>query len=95
VGNKNALKEKHIKKIITTYRERTTIDKYSYVTALEELAENDYNLNIPRYVDTFEEEEPVDIDAVASELQSIDKDITSTNALIADFCNQLNIKTPF
>jgi len=95
VGNQNALKEQHINKIIASYRERTTINKYSYVATLEEIAENDYNLNIPRYVDTFEEEEPVNIEAVASKLQSIDKDITTTNTLIADFCNQLNIKTPF
>ena len=94
-GNKNKLLDEHIDTIVETYRERTTIDKYSYVATLDEIAENDYNLNIPRYVDTFEEEEPVDLEAVAKELKNLDDDIEDTDAQIADFCHQLNIKTPF
>ena len=61
------LKSEHIEKIISTYRERRSEDKYSH-----EIRENDYNLNISRYVDTFEEEEIIDIDALASEIASID-----------------------
>lgn len=57
---------------ITVENGRFEIDKYSYVASLEEIAENDYNLNIPRYVDTFEEEEPVDIDAVMAEIKSLE-----------------------
>lgn len=94
-GNKNKLTEAHIEKIVNTYRKRKSIDKYSYVATMEEIKENDYNLNIPRYVDTFEEEEPVDIAAVSSELKALEKDITETDASIADFCKQLNISTPF
>lgn len=94
-GNKNKLTDEHIDTIVNTYRERKTIDKYSYVATLDEVAENDYNLNIPRYVDTFEEEDPIDLDVVANELQALEKDIIETDATIADFCNQLNIKTPF
>lgn len=74
---------------------RFEIDKYSYVASLEEIAENDFNLNIPRYVDTFEEEEPVDIASVAKEIQNIDADLKETNSLIASFCKELNIETPF
>ena len=59
------LRAEDIDKIVTTYRERTAEDKYSYVAPLSEIEENDYNLNIPRYVDTFEEEEPVDLAAVS------------------------------
>src|SRR5690606_12044104 len=70
-GNQNQLRGEDIDKIIDTYKERTTTDKYSYVATLEEIAENDYNLNIPRYVDTFEEEEPVDLQAVAQQLQAL------------------------
>ena len=95
VKNENVLREADIDKIITTYRNRTTEDKYAYVASLEEVKENDYNLNIPRYVDTFEEEEPVDINAVAEEIQALDKEIQETDTLIADYCTQLNIKTPF
>lgn len=72
VKTQNVLTQENIDKIITTYRERKTEDKYSYVATLDEIAENDYNLNIPRYVDTFEEEEPVDIDAVMAEIKSLE-----------------------
>lgn len=95
VKTQNMLREEDINKIITTYRERNTKEKYSYVASLEEIAENDYNLNIPRYVDTFEEEEAVDITAVAQEIKSLDADLNETDALIASFCAELNIETPF
>jgi type I restriction enzyme M protein len=74
---------------------RFEIDKYAYVASIEEIAENDYNLNIPRYVDTFEEEEPVDIPAVAQEIQKLDAELKETDELIASFCEELNIETPF
>ena len=94
-GNKNKLQPKHIEKIISTYSTRTTVDKFSYVATLDEVIENDYNLNIPRYVDTFEEEAPIDLSAVAKELQEVAERSRSTDKIIADFCQQLNIKTPF
>lgn len=95
VGNQNALRDSDVDKIINTYRNRETIDKYSYVASLAEIAENDYNLNIPRYVDTFEEEEPIDLDQVAAELKMLDKEIESTDAEIARYCAELGISTPF
>lgn len=94
-GNKNKLTEEHIEKIVATYQDRKTIDKYSYVATMEEVKENDYNLNIPRYVDTFEEEEAIDLNVVSKELNDLDKDMTSTDKTLADFCQQLNISTPF
>ena len=87
--------DEDVERIVNTYRNRETIDKYSYVATLEEIAENDYNLNIPRYVDTFEEDEPVDLDAVSTELKAIETDLQSTNETIAEFCAELNISTPF
>lgn len=65
--NQNQLEEDHIKKIVETYRKRETVEKYAYLATTEELAENDFNLNIPRYVDTFEEEEEIDLVAVRAE----------------------------
>ncbi|WP_284126590.1 type I restriction-modification system subunit M [Parerythrobacter aestuarii] len=65
--NQNQIEEEHIAKIVETYRKRETVDKYSYLATPEEIAENDYNLNIPRYVDTFEEEEEIDLVAVRAE----------------------------
>ncbi len=72
VKTQNILREKDIEKIINTYIERKTEDKYSYVAALSEIEENDYNLNIPRYVDTFEEEEAIDIHTVMSEIKTLE-----------------------
>lgn len=94
-GNQNVLRNEDVEQIVNTYRNRETIDKYSYVATLDEIAENDYNLNIPRYVDTFEEEEPVDLDTVSAELKQIQIDLQSTNETIAGFCAELNILTPF
>lgn len=72
VKNQNMLREEHIEKIVNTYRNRTVIEKYSHLATLEEVAENDYNLNIPRYVDTFEEEEEIDIHTVMKEIKSLE-----------------------
>ena len=72
VKTQNVLREKHIDKIVDTFRERKVIEKYSYRATLAEVAENDYNLNIPRYVDTFEEEEEIDIQAVMAEIKELE-----------------------
>ena len=95
VGNQNALSNCHVEKIIKTYQARENVDKYAYKAPLSEIKENDYNLNIPRYVDTFEEEEMVDIEAVAKELQDLESKMQETDKIIAGFCKELNIKTPF
>ncbi len=94
-GKDNVLLPEHIEKIVDTYTERKELDKYSYRASLAEIKENDYNLNIPRYVDTFEEEEPIDIEAVAEELKALETEIKQTDTTIAEFCKELNIKTPF
>jgi len=94
VKTQNVLLTEHIEKIVSTYRERTAEDKYSYVAELSEVAENDYNLNIPRYVDTFEEEEAVDLEAVARELKQLEVEMQETDAVIADYCQQLGIEAP-
>ncbi|WP_018969051.1 type I restriction-modification system subunit M [Rubritalea marina] len=95
VGNQNQLRPEDISKIVDTYTNRETIDKFSYLAPLSEIEENDYNLNIPRYVDTFEEEEPVDLDAVSEELKALESEMAATNATIASFCQELNINAPF
>ena len=92
--NQNFLREQDINKIISTFEERKAEDKYSFVASLEEIAENDYNLNIPRYVDTFEEEEPVDLAAVTKELKQIDEDMVGIDETIQGFCDELGIEAP-
>jgi len=91
----NYLTDQHIDKIITTYRSRAEEKKYSKRVLLSEIAENDYNLNIPRYVDTFEAEEQIDINAIAHELQQLETEMLETDKTIADFCKELKINTPF
>src|SRR5690606_4339599 len=70
--NQNVLLNEHVNKIVDTYQERTEIEKFSHKATLQEIADNDYNLNIPRYVDTFEEEEEIDIQAVMAEIKSLE-----------------------
>ena len=93
--NQNRLTAEHIDKIVQTYRDRTALEKYSFVATTADLEENEYNLNIPRYVDTFEEEEPVDLDQVALQIQEITKDMKATDSEIAKFCDELGIASPF
>lgn len=72
VKTQNRLRPQHIQKIVETYRDRKEIEKYSHLATLKEVADNNYNLNIPRYVDTFEEEEPIDIKAVMAEIKELE-----------------------
>ena len=95
MGNQNELRDTDVELIIETYRNRETRDKYSYVATLAEISENDYNLNIPRYVDTFEEEESINLDEVAEELVQLDSKLKSNEVSLIGFCKELGIKTPF
>ncbi|MDP6908033.1 MAG: type I restriction-modification system subunit M [Flavobacteriales bacterium] len=102
VKTQHKLREEDIAKITDTYADYAqgklesgeAEEKYSYVATLAEIQENDYNLNIPRYVDTFEEEEPVDLQAVTTELAEVAEALEDTDATIAQFCNELGIDAP-
>ena len=94
-GTQNVLRASDVEKIIATYRERTEIDKYSYVAPLSEIEENEYNLNIPRYVNTFEEEEIIDVSKVSTKLKALEIDMKETDDALIALCNELNIDTPF
>ena len=95
VKNQNYLSDENIEKIIGTYKNRTDVEKYAHNASLAEIKENDYNLNIPRYVDTFEEEEAIDLDVVSNELQALESQMASTDKTIAKFCDELGIVRPF
>lgn len=94
-GKDNKLLPEHIAKIINTFENREVLDKFSYRASLQEIAENDYNLNIPRYVDTFEAEAPIDLAEVSQQLKTVAEALEATDKTLADFCKQLNIETPF
>jgi type I restriction enzyme M protein len=82
--NQNTLSEEHLEKIVKTYKNREVIEKYSYLAQFEEIKENDFNLNIPRYVDTFEEEEEIDIDSVQLEIDQLEKELAQVRAKMAE-----------
>ena len=91
VKTKNKLRKEHIDKIVDTYRNRTEIEKYSHLATLQEVADNDYNLNIPRYVDTFEEEEPIDIKAVMAEIKELEAKRADLDKEIEGYLRELGI----
>lgn len=94
VKNQNKLREEDIDKILNTYENRLEIEKYSHNASLEEINENDFNLNIPRYVDTFEEEEPIDLNEVISDLREINEEMKEVDAEIKKYCDELGIDAP-
>jgi type I restriction enzyme M protein len=87
--NQNLLTEDNITKIITTYHERTSVDKYAYLASLEEIEENNYNLNIPRYVDTFEEEEEIDLMAVKVKRMALKKELAELELQMEAYLKEL------
>lgn len=91
VKTQNKLRPEHIQKIIETYRTRAEIEKYSHCATLKEIEENDYNLNIPRYVDTFEEEEEIDIKAVMAEIKELESKRNELDAQIEVYLKELGI----
>ncbi|MFS0637595.1 type I restriction-modification system subunit M [Mesobacillus foraminis] len=88
--NRNHLSDEHVGKIITTYISRETIEKYSYTATLEQIKKNDFNLNIPLYVDIFEEE-PIDLQAVAQRLKEIDEEIAKVDSELEKYFKELEV----
>lgn len=89
--NINVLGDCHIDKIVKAYEERKDIDKFAHVASLEEIRENDYNLNIPRYVNTFEEEEQIDLSQVSNDIKIIEKDILAVDEKLNKFLKELGL----
>lgn len=90
--NQNRLREADIARIVQTYRQRQSVDKYAYVATADEVQENDYNLNIPRYVDTFEEAEEIDIAAVQAEIDALDAEYTQVQAHMQSYLRELGLQ---
>lgn len=95
VKNQNRLTDENIKKIFETYKERKEIERYSHKSSLKEIQENEYNLNIPRYVDTFEAEPEVNIEKVAKDIKELSTEVSKLQSQIAEFCKELKIEKPF
>lgn len=89
--NQNTMTNEHIDTILDTYINRESVDKFAHLASFSEIEENDFNLNIPRYVDTFEEEEPIDIVTLSKEIKDIDDEIRSTELALLDMISQLQV----
>lgn len=90
--NQNRLRQSDIDKIVATYQARETVDKYAYLASFDEIKDNDFNLNIPRYVDTFEEEAEIDIDAVQDEISQLEAELAGVKQEIAGYLKELGYK---
>ena len=93
--NQNTLEDKHIEKILNAYAERKDVDKFAHVATMEEIEENGYNLNIPRYVDTFEPEPEIDLDEVADQIIALRKEMKEVDAQLKPYFDELGLKFPF
>jgi type I restriction enzyme M protein len=89
--NQNVLTDEHIEKIVATHRAFETVEKYAYRATPQELADNDFNLNIPRYVDTFEEEAEIDLDAVKQEIATLESQLATVRGKIAGHLKDLGL----
>ena len=89
--NQNTLSDENIAKIVDTYKKRSEIEKYSHVATFDEIKENDFNLNIPRYVDTFEEEAPVDIPATRKRIAELTAELSKTTAEMEKYLTELGL----
>ena len=85
----NDMEEKYIEKVVNTFLNRKEVEKYSYIASYEEIEENDFNLNIPRYVDTFEEEPLPDVRQILKDLKQIDEEETKIKADLYSMLNDL------
>lgn len=91
LSNQNALREEDVEEIMEVYKAYEERDKSSYVASIDEIVENDYNLNIPRYVDTFEEEEPVDMEEVAKNIDDIKKELDEVSSKMDEHLKKLGL----
>ena len=89
--NQNVLRETDIQRIVDTYDKYETVEKYAYVATVDEIKENDFNLNIPRYVDTFEEEEMVDMEELAENISRIKCELVEVEAQMAKYLEDLGL----
>lgn len=92
IKTQNNLREQDIKKIVAAYQKRETVDKYAYLASFDEIKENDFNLNIPRYVDTFEEEEEIDIEEVQSEIDLLEDELQGIKIKMSGYLQELGFE---
>jgi type I restriction enzyme M protein len=96
LNTQNHLREEDIERILSAFNQREFKDKFSYVADIKEInEENEFNLNIPRYVDSFEDEDLIDLKNISNQLRKIDKEASQEDLTISNICNDLGIVNPF
>lgn len=85
------MRPEDIAKIARTYRERLADDKYAHLATLDEFRSNDFNLNIPRYVDTFEEVAEIDLKAMQEEIDALELTLTDTKGKLRGYLDELGL----
>jgi type I restriction enzyme M protein len=90
--NQNKLRGQDIEKIVQTFKDFQTVEKYAYRATLAEIQENDFNLNIPRYVDTFEDEEEVDIQSLQEDIDRLESKLAATREEMNRYLEELAIR---
>ena len=93
--NQNILRECDIDKIVSTYEQRVDVDKFAHVATMKEIEENGFNLNIPRYVDTFEPEPEIDLEEVAADIRRLNKEIKEIDKQLKPYFDELGLSFPF
>lgn len=93
--NQNILRESDINKIVAAYEQRKDVDKFAHVATMTEIENNGFNLNIPRYVDTFEAEEEIDPNEVTAQIRSLQAEISQVDAELKPYFDELGVKFPF
>ena len=83
--------ETHVNRVLETYATRAEVDKYSHRASLDEITENDFNLNIPRYVDTFEPEEEIDVAALQKQISTIEAELAEVRGRMAGYLKELGV----
>lgn len=89
IKTQNILRDEDIEKILTTYQNREEIEKYSHIAEIKEIEENEFNLNIPRYVDTFEEEEEIPLEEVSAALKESKKELEAAEKEVKELLKDL------
>jgi len=91
--NQNRLRPQDMNKIVETFHKRTLLDKYSHLASFDEIEENDFNLNIPRYVDTFEPEPEIDMAEVQKDIVRINEELVEVEAKMDGYLEELGFKS--
>lgn len=85
----NEMLDEHIDEVMNLYTKRETVEKEAFLSSFEDIEKNDFNLNIPRYVDTFEEEEPIDLNALLTDMKKTDEEIEKVEGEFLSLMKQL------